>query len=598
MTKVNDDIPWDKNLHALVRVVRFRPYFITTLILLGGTAAFLEGIGLSFIYPIVEVAQTDSSISNYDGILGVFLSIYQFLGIPFTLGYLILGISAVMTIRFMLSFLLAWAKAVLQKNYERHLRTTAFDEALNAEVRYFDDQGSDSVLNAIITETRYSGRVIDGIVVAMETLFLATVYLAVMFYIAPMMAAGALLLLGGIAFIMRYVIVPASTVGSQVANANERVQQAVQAGTQGIRDVKLFGLIDEVFRDFQTAINQYTTSEIRINRNRAAHRNFFDLAAALSLFILIYIGFTVSDLSLGALGIFLFAMFRLSPLMSRLNSQVYEIEGNLSHLVRTQQFTDELQIHRETGGERSTSEIHHIEFDDVHFSYGEEEQVLSGISFRVERDEFVGFVGQSGAGKSTIVSLLAQLYNYDRGELRADGHPIQEYDLEDWRSRIAVVRQQPYIFDDTLEQNITVGDRNATRDDVKRVCEVAKVDEFVVDLPNGYDTHLGDEGVRLSGGQRQRVALARALLKDADFLVLDEATSDLDSNLERDVQSAIESLEREWGIITIAHRLSTVKNADRIYTLEDGRITETGTHRALLDEDGTYAELYAIQSGR
>jgi subfamily B ATP-binding cassette protein MsbA len=596
MADSGDDIPWPEKRDALVRVVRFHPSFTAALILLGSLVAFLEGVGLSFIYPIVEVAQTNGPVDDRGGILGIFLSVYQLFNVPFRLNYLIIGISVVMTIRFTLSFLLTWAKAILQKAYERNLRTKAFREALSAEVSYFDERGSDSILNATITETRYSGRVIDGIVVTMETIFLALVYIAVMFYIAPMMAVGALLLLGGIAFVMRFVITPASTVGTRVANANERVQRTVQAGTQGIRDVKLFGLVDELFADFRNAIDQYTTSEIRINRNRAAHQNFFDLAAALSLFVLIYVGFVVSNLSLGALGIFLFAMFRLSPLMSRLNSKVYEVEGNLSHLVRTQQFTDELQGHRETGGERSTSEVHRIEFKDVHFSYGEEEQVLDGISFTVERGEFVGFVGQSGAGKSTIVSLLARLYGHDRGEIRADGHPIQEYDLKDWRSRIAVVRQQPYIFDDTLEGNVTIGDRDATTQEVTEVCEVAKVDEFAADLPNGYDTQLGDDGVRLSGGQRQRVALARALLKDADFLVLDEATSDLDSNLERDVQAAIESLERERGIITIAHRLSTVKNADRIYTLEDGRITETGTHRALLDEEGTYAELYAIQS--
>jgi len=158
------------------------------------------------------------------------------------------------------------------------------------------------------------------------------------------------------------------------------------------------------------------------------------------------------------------------------------------------------------------------------------------------------------------------------------------------------VRQQPFIFTDTLENNVTIGNRNVTRRDVERVCEIAKVDEFINDLPNGYESQLGDDGVRLSGGQRQRVALARALLKDADFLVLDEATSDLDSNLEKKVQASIESMDREYGVIAIAHRLSTVKNADRIYTVEDGEIIEVGTHQQLLNDGGEYANLYTIQS--
>jgi len=208
----------------------------------------------------------------------------------------------------------------------------------------------------------------------------------------------------------------------------------------------------------------------------------------------------------------------------------------------------------------------------------------------------VAFVGQSGAGKSTIVSLLARLYDSDKGEIRADGTPIEEYDIDQWRKRIAVVRQQPYIFNDTLEANITIGNRDASRKEVEEVCEIAKVDEFLNELPNGYNSQLGDDGVRLSGGQRQRVALARALLKDADFLVLDEATSNLDSNLERQVQQSIESMDRDYGIIAIAHRLSTVKNADQIYTVENGEIIESGSHTDLLADEGAYADLYTIQS--
>ncbi len=311
--------------------------------------------------------------------------------------------------------------------------------------------------------------------------------------------------------------------------------------------------------------------------------------------MLIYIGFTLTDLSLGELGIFLIAMFQLAPKVSSLNTTVYKLESYVSHLVRPHDFLDELAQRQEHSGDQSISSILEISFEDVDFSYTDDEQVLDDISFRVENNEFIAFVGQSGAGKSTIVSLLARMYEPDRGEIRANGTPIAEYDITEWRERIAVVRQDPYIFNDTLANNVTIGNRDATRQDVERVYEIAKINEFLDELPDGYDSELGDEGVRLSGGQQQRVALARALLKDADFLVLDEATSNLDSNLKKEVQAAIESMDQDYGIIAIAHRLSTVKNADRIYTLDSGDIIECGTHQELLD-DGEYAELYTIQA--
>jgi subfamily B ATP-binding cassette protein MsbA len=231
--------------------------------------------------------------------------------------------------------------------------------------------------------------------------------------------------------------------------------------------------------------------------------------------------------------------------------------------------------------------------DDVSFSY-DEEPVLRDICLSVERGEFIAFVGPSGAGKSSIISLLARMYEPDSGAITANGIPIEQLDLREWRDRLAFVRQDPYIFNDSLRYNITLG-KDVSRGELQRVSEIALVSEFVDETPDGYDTVLGDDGVRLSGGQRQRVALARALLQPADLLLLDEATSDLDSNIEEEVQNNIESMERDYAIVSVAHRLSTVKNADRIYTIEAGEIVEFGTHNELLEKGDAYANLYSTQ---
>ncbi|WP_247730638.1 ABC transporter ATP-binding protein [Halovivax limisalsi] len=585
-------------LEALLDVARFNPKFTVLIVFLGLVAAVLEGVGLSFIMPIIEIVQIDDPTAQADGLMGMFVAAYDLLGVRFTLGTVVVGVAIVMTIRYTTSFVVAWFREALRTYYIRDLQLRAFDNALSAKVSYYDEEGSDDILNAIVTQTNYAGRVIQRVVKLLETLFLSLVYISIALMIAPLLTIFAAGILGFLTVFLRRVVEPGYEIGDRVAEANERRQEAAQAGTQGIRDVRIFGLADELRQDFVDAIDLFTSSRITLRRNQAAINQFYQLGVAVSVFVLIYLALTFANLSIGSLGVFLFAMFQLGPRVSQVNTLLYNVENDLPHLVRTQEFIDELARKQEpTDGTRDVPEtIDHLEFDDVHFSYDEEEQVLDGIDFGVDKGEFVAFVGQSGAGKSTIVSLVSRLYPIDDGSIRANGIDIEDYDVGQWRDRVAVVRQNPFIFNDTLEYNLTIGNREATRSELDRACEIAKVDEFFDELPNGYETILGDEGVRLSGGQKQRVALARAILQDAELLVLDEATSDLDSNLEKEVQTAIEAMDREYAIIAIAHRLSTVENADRIYTVEDGKIIETGTHSELIKENGQYADLYAIQS--
>jgi len=589
-----------EQFRALLRVARYRPIF--TLAIIGGSffAASLEAVGLSFILPIVEIVQAPGDpAAEANGVLLAFVQAYQTLGIPFTLGTVVTGVSLVLTVRWTSTFVVRWLREALVFDYMRELQTQSFDNALDARITYFDREGSDDILNAIVTQAEYAGRVIRYVINFFEQFLLSLMYLTIAFVLAPRLTLFAGVFLGGFTVFFRYVLESGYDIGDRVADANERLQQAAQAGTQGIRDTKLFGIQSELFDDFLNAADQFAMSSTKMRRNETAIQTFYNLLTAISVFVLIYLAIAYANMSLGSLGIFLFAMFRLGPKASTLNSKFYRIENNLPHLVRTQNFIDDLDRNREpsVGNEPVPDEVEHVEFDDVRFSYeGADEEALSGISLEFEKGEFVGFVGQSGAGKSTIVSLLARLYEPDDGELRANGRSVHEMDVDEWRSRIAVVRQDPFIFNDTLRYNLTIGNRDVTEADLDRVCQIARVDEFFDELPNGYDSQLGDDGVRLSGGQRQRVSLARALLKDADVLVLDEATSDLDSNLEQQVQGSIEDMDREYAIVGIAHRLSTVKNADRIYTVEDGKIIETGGHEELIDNGGQYADLYAIQS--
>jgi subfamily B ATP-binding cassette protein MsbA len=239
-----------------------------------------------------------------------------------------------------------------------------------------------------------------------------------------------------------------------------------------------------------------------------------------------------------------------------------------------------------------------IEFDRVSFSYsdgGPEGWGLRDISFRVTKGSLTAIVGRSGAGKSTLLDLIPRLRETTAGTIRFDGTPIQAFELRSLRSKIGVVDQHGFLFNDTVRNNLTYGLEGVARERVEEAARRAYAHGFIQALPRGYDTVIGDRGVRLSGGQRQRLALGRILLQDPDILLLDEPTSALDSESERYIQAALEELRMSKAIIVIAHRLSTIRQADQILVLDDGRLVERGDHGTLLDRQGAYKRLFDLQ---
>ena len=237
-----------------------------------------------------------------------------------------------------------------------------------------------------------------------------------------------------------------------------------------------------------------------------------------------------------------------------------------------------------------------VRFDEVHFAYAERDgEVLSGINLEVGQGELVALVGPSGAGKTTLVQLIPRFYDVVSGQIVVDGVDVREQDIQGLRSRMAAVPQEVELFSGTITENLRVAKADATDEELVAACTAANAHEFITDFPDGYDTIVGERGIKLSGGQRQRVAIARALLADPSILILDEATSSLDAESEALVQSALEVLMRDRTTIVIAHRLSTVRRADRLVVLAEGRIIEEGTHDDLVAQGGLYSELYGRQ---
>ena len=236
-----------------------------------------------------------------------------------------------------------------------------------------------------------------------------------------------------------------------------------------------------------------------------------------------------------------------------------------------------------------------IEFRNVHFQYDDSREIICGVSFTVKKGETVALVGSSGGGKSTLSDLIPRFYDVTDGEILIDGHNIKEYNVTSLREAMGIVSQETVLFNDTIENNIRLGNLEATMEQIEAAARVANAHDFITESPEGYQTNIGDRGAKLSGGQRQRLSIARAVLKNPDILILDEATSALDTESEKLVQEALEKLLTGRTSVVIAHRLSTIKNADRILVVDEGLIAEEGTHAELIERGGIYAKLVALQ---
>jgi ATP-binding cassette subfamily B protein len=237
-----------------------------------------------------------------------------------------------------------------------------------------------------------------------------------------------------------------------------------------------------------------------------------------------------------------------------------------------------------------------VVYDDVTFSY-DEEPIVEDVSFEVGGGETVALVGPTGAGKSTLLKLLLRMYDVDEGSIAVDGQDLRDVTITSLRERVGYVSQETFLFYGTVAENIAYGTFGAEREAIVEAAKAAEAHDFITNLPDGYDTEVGERGVKLSGGQRQRIAIARAILKDPEILVLDEATSDVDTETEMLIQRSLDRLTADRTTFAIAHRLSTIKDADQIVVVEDGRVVERGTHDDLIDDDGLYAHLWGVQAG-
>jgi subfamily B ATP-binding cassette protein MsbA len=293
---------------------------------------------------------------------------------------------------------------------------------------------------------------------------------------------------------------------------------------------------------------------------------------------------------------FILLLFSLFQPLKNLTNVVNELQNGLASADRVFAIMDTKSDIQDIDNAVEVNDLKNtLSFDNVSFSYGDDNKVLNNINFQINKGEILALVGPSGAGKSTLVDLIPRFYDTLSGSIKIDGKDIKEFKINSLRYLMGIVTQETFLFDDSVKANIAYGVENISDDKIKDAAIAANAHEFIKKLPDGYNTIIGERGVSLSGGQKQRIAIARAIVKNPPILILDEATSSLDSESEKHVQSAIENLISERTVFVIAHRLSTVHNANKILVLENGQIVQEGKHDELVNIEGLYKQLHKMQ---
>ena len=381
----------------------------------------------------------------------------------------------------------------------------------------------------------------------------------------------------------------------EMRKKQEKVTGFVGELVRGIRDIKMLNAEDSFIEELNLRITEHNNDKYEMGNIRRKYNllsgSFSDLFDLLLIVLLVYLIINNKILVANALIIYNYSS-RVGSIIYAINSLMEQIKDYNLSCTRVFAILKSDEFKKEKFGTVHLEKVNgDFEFKNVTFSY-DDNKVLDNLSFKINANETVAFVGKSGVGKSTIFNLLCKMYEIESGKILIDGYDINTLDKDTIRGNITIISQQPYIFNMSVRENLRLVKKDLTEEEMVEACKLACLHDFILSLPDGYDTVIGEGGVNLSGGQRQRMAIARALVQKTEIILFDEATSALDNETQNSIQKAIDNMKNEYTILIIAHRLSTIINSDRIILIDDGKIVGEGTHQELMQSSQFYRDLY------
>lgn len=562
---------------------------VTALVVFGFLSAILEGIGINAVIPLLSFFTGDGGAAP-DFISKSIQGLFAFLHIPFSFRYLlgfILGLFILRAVSMVVfGYIRGWISAdFLGKESERVLRLT-----LHASWPFLLKQKIGTMHNTLVRDIQCMGSLLGVVSQIIQSFSGFLIYLLVAVNISPIMTLYTLV--GGaiLFFVVRPFLYRTRNIGEQVAGVEKQFAQFLSEHVIGMKSIKAAGATHAALTGGTTHIHLLRTLSIRQAFIRSASTSLFQPFSIVLVVVLFLLTYRAPDFSIIAFGATLYLIQKIFTYLESGQNALHSIGELLPYAQNVANFKKMLEEHREqvAQGERPFSFENALTFNQISFWHAESQPVLTNVSFSIARGETIGLIGPSGAGKTSIADLILRLFRPTSGTLSLDGGPADEIDMEDWRRHVGYVAQDVFLFNESLKENIRFYRPGLSQEDIEEAAKQANIYDFITKLPEGFETKTGDRGTMLSGGQRQRIALARALAGSPSLLILDEATSALDHESERLIHESIRALHGKLTVLIIAHRPSTVAEADKIFVLDRGRVVEHGTPQELLQNSNSY----------